>query len=229
MKRIIDGAYLVPLGQANTVLLDAGPELVLVDAGFPGKATLVLDAIRQLGRDPRDLRHLVFTHVHPDHIGSAAEIVRQTGATTYMHAADAPFAEMGGPFRAMTAPPNALLKVMNRLVWHQQERMEPFKIDRYLIDGETLPLVGGLQVVHTPGHCAGQVALLWQGERLLIAGDVGMNVVGLSDPVGFEDIDEGRRSQRKVARLRFDAAVFGHGAMIRSGAAERVRSKWARV
>jgi glyoxylase-like metal-dependent hydrolase (beta-lactamase superfamily II) len=37
-------------------------------------------------------------------------------------------------------------------------------------DGETLPIAGGLHVVHIPGHCAGQVAFLWQGERLLIAG-----------------------------------------------------------
>ena len=41
----------------------------------------------------------------------------------------------------------------------------------------------------------------------MIAGDVGMNILGLGDPVGFEDIEEGRRSQRKVATLRFNAAV----------------------
>ena len=39
LKKIIDGAYLVPMGNANAYLLDAGPELVLVDAGFPGKAS----------------------------------------------------------------------------------------------------------------------------------------------------------------------------------------------
>lgn len=226
MKKIIDGAYLVPLGRANAVLLDAGPDLALVDAGFPGKASIVRDTIRRLGRSPRDLRHLVFTHGHPDHIGSAAAIVRETGATTYMHAADAPLAETGGPFRPMAPPPNSLLKVMHPLVWHPQQRMEPVRIDRHLADGETLPIVGGLQVVHTPGHCAGHVAFLWQGGRLLIAGDVGMNILGLSDPVGFEDIEEGRRSQRKLAGLRFDAAVFGHGGVIRSGAVERIRGKW---
>ena len=76
MRKIIEGAYLVSLGNANAVLLDAGPELALVDAGFPGKASVVFDAVRQLGRTPRDLRHLIFTHGHPDDIGSAAAIVR---------------------------------------------------------------------------------------------------------------------------------------------------------
>ena len=41
LKKIVEGAYLVPLGSANAVLLDGGPELALVDAGFPDKATFV--------------------------------------------------------------------------------------------------------------------------------------------------------------------------------------------
>lgn len=228
MTTITEAADLVPMGQANTILLDTGPDLVLVDAGFPGKAALVLDAIRTLGRSPRDLRHLVSTHGHPDHIGSAAAIVRETGATTYMHAADVSLAETGSPFRPMTAPPSLLLKVMHRLVWHPEGRMEPFRIDRQFADGETWPVAGGLRVIHTPGHCAGHVSLLRQGERLLIAGNVGMNIVGLGDPVGFDDIEEGRRRQRKLAGLRFDAAVFGHGRVIHSGASDRVHRKWGR-
>ena len=228
LKKIVEGAYLVPLGSANAVLLDGGSELALADAGFPDKASLVFDAIRQLGRTPRDLRHLIFTHGHPDHIGSAAAIVQETGATTYMHALDAPFAETGGPFRPMNPAPGLLPRTAYRFVWRPQKRMEPVRIDRYIADGETLPIAGGLHVVHIPGHCAGQVAFLWQGGRLLIAGDVGMNILGLGDPVGFEDIEEGRRSQRKVATLRFNAAVFGHGRPIHSGASEHIRSKWGR-
>lgn len=65
LKKIVEGAYLVPLGMANAVLLDGGPELALVDAGFPDKASLVFDAIRQLGRTPRDLRHLISRTVIP--------------------------------------------------------------------------------------------------------------------------------------------------------------------
>lgn len=56
MKKIVEGAYLVHLGSTNAVLLDGGPELALVDAGFPDKESVVFDAIRQLGRTTRDLR-----------------------------------------------------------------------------------------------------------------------------------------------------------------------------
>lgn len=223
MKRIIDGAYLVPIGQVNAVLLDAGPELVLIDAGFPGKARIVLNAIRELGRAPGDLRHLVLTHGHPDHIGSAAALVRETGATTYLHAADVALAEAGGPFRPMTPGRGLIQKIVFRTLWNPAQQTEPFRIDRQLVGGETLPLAGGLRVVHLPGHCAGQVALLWQGSRLLIAGDVCTNVLGLGDPVGFEDVEEGRRSQRALAGLACEAACFGHGSAITSGASQRFR------
>jgi len=57
----------------------------------------------------------------------------------------------------------------------------------------------------------------------LIAGDVAMNILGLGDPVGFENEAEARYSQRKIAGLRFEAAVFGYGSPIRFGASERVR------
>jgi hypothetical protein len=74
----------------------------------------------------------------------------------------------------------------------------------------------------------GQVALLWRPGRMLFAGDVCMNVMGLGDPVGFESLTEGRASQRKLASLSFDAAGFGHGAPIARDASTRFRNKWGK-
>lgn len=225
MKKIFEDAWLLALGNANSVLLRDGEDLVLFDAGFPGKEQVVFDAIDTLGRRRSDLKHLIFTHGHPDHIGSAAAIVRETGATTWMHAADAPLAESGGPFRPMARAPGLLHALIYRIVWKPEEQMQPFGIDRRVADGDVVPVAGGLRVISTPGHCAGQVAFLWRGEQLLIAGDVFMNIFGLADPIGFEDEAEGRRSQRKIASETFDAAAFGHGSPITSGASKRVRGK----
>jgi hypothetical protein len=63
---------------------------------------------------------------------------------------------------------------------------------------------------------------------MLFAGDVGANVIGLGDPVGFENLEEGRASQRKLAALSFDAAGFGHGTPIAIDASTRFRNKWGR-
>jgi glyoxylase-like metal-dependent hydrolase (beta-lactamase superfamily II) len=87
-------------------------------------------------------------------------------------------------------------------------------------------IAGGIEVMHAPGHCAGQVALLWRPGRMLFAGDVCTNVMGLGDPVGFESLEEGRASQRKLASLSSDAAGFGHGAPIARDASTRFRDKW---
>ena len=113
-----------------------------------------------------------------------------------------------------------------RLFSHPGERLKPVAIDQPLTPGEILPIAGGIEVIHTPGHCAGQVALLWRPGRMLFAGDVCMNVMGLGDPVGFESLKEGRASQRKVASLAFDAAGFGHGEPIARDASTRFRNKY---
>jgi hypothetical protein len=63
---------------------------------------------------------------------------------------------------------------------------------------------------------------------MLFAGDVCMNIMGLSDPVGFESLKEGRASQRKIAGLSFDAAGFGHGASIVRDASTLFCNKWGR-
>ena len=64
------------------------------------------------------------------------------------------------------------------------------------------------------------------GGRILFAGDVSMNIMGLGDPVGFENLEEGRASQRKLAALSFDAAGFGHGKPIVGDASTHFRYKW---
>ncbi len=214
------------MGMANAYLIEGDDGLTLIDAGYPDKEAAVFEAICRLGRSLDQLKHLILTHGHPDHIGSAARIVRQTGARTYMHPLDIPIAESGGPFRPMRAAPGVLRRVLCKLLYHPDKRLEPVAIDQPLIPGEILPIAGGFEVIHTPGHCAGQVALLWRPGRMLFAGDVGMNIMGLGDPVGFENLEEGRASQRKVASLSFDAAGFGHGEPIIRDASKRFRDKW---
>jgi glyoxylase-like metal-dependent hydrolase (beta-lactamase superfamily II) len=226
VKRVIKGVHLVPMGMANAFLIDGNDGLTLIDAGFPNKQSAVFEAIHGLDLSLERLKHLIFTHSHPDHIGSAAAIVRETGAKTYMHPLDIPMAESGGPFRPMRPAPGLLRQVLCRLFFDPEERLEPVAIDQPLTPGEVLPIADGIEVIHTPGHCAGQVALLWRPGRMLFAGDVCMNIMGLGDPLGFESLEEGRASQRKLASLSFDAVGFGHGKPIDRDASTQFYNKW---
>jgi glyoxylase-like metal-dependent hydrolase (beta-lactamase superfamily II) len=200
----------------------------VIDAGSPGKESAVFAAIRELGRSPDQRKRLVFTHAHPDHIGSAAAIVRGTGARTYMHPTDIPIAQSAGTFRPMTPAPGLLGRVLCNLFFHPEERLDPVFIDQPLTPGETLPIAGGFEVIHVPGHCAGQVALLWRPGRMLFAADVCTNIIGLGDPVGFENLEEDRVSQSKLAGFSFDAAGFGHGKPIVRDASTRFRNKYVK-
>lgn len=143
-----------------------------------------------------------------------------------MHPLDIPMAETGGPFRPLRAAPGLLRRVLCKLLYHPDERLEPVTIDHPLTAGEVLPIAGGIEVIHAPGHCAGQVALPWRPGRMLFAGDVCMNIMGLGDPVGFESLEEGRASQRKLASHSFDGARFGHGEPIARDAWKRFRNKY---
>lgn len=226
MKLVIKGVHIVPMGMANAFLIEADDGLTLIDAGYPDKQAAVFATIRMLGRSLNQLKHLIFTHGHPDHVGSAAAIVRETGARTYMHSLDIPLAENGGPFRPLMPAPGLLRHLLCRLLYHPNDRVTPVAIDEPLIPGRILAVAGGFDVVHAPGHCAGQVALLWRSGRMLFTGDVCMNIMGLGDPVGFENLEEGLASQRKLASLSFDAAGFGHGEPIFEDASTRFRNKW---
>ena len=150
-KRVINAVHVVPMGMANAFLIESDDGLTLIDAGFPAKEAAVFAAIHELGRSSDQLNHLIFTHGHPDHIGSAAAIVRETGAKTYMHPLDVPIAESGGPFRPMRPAPGLLGQVLCRLFFNPKERMEPVAIDQPLTPGEILPIAGGFDVIHTPG------------------------------------------------------------------------------
>jgi glyoxylase-like metal-dependent hydrolase (beta-lactamase superfamily II) len=220
---IMDGVHLLMMEDVNSLLIESKEYLVLIDAGCPGMEHHVFDKIFKLGRTLDDLKHLVFTHCHPDHIGSAAALVRATGAQTYMHKADVPHAESGGPFRPMVSISGLGERVGLPIKWNPDQYVEPIYIDHHLVDDDILPLAGGLRVIHSPGHCAGQIALLGKNGRLLVVGDVCTNIFGLGGPKWFENEAEGRRSQRKLATLDFEVAAFGHGNAIIQNASARFK------
>lgn len=227
LKRMADGVHMLSVGAVNVFIIEADDGLALIDAGLPGSEKPILAAVAQLRRVPEDVRHIVLTHAHPDHIGGAAALKRATGARTYMHPSDKPIAERGFGFRAMTAAPGLVSGMLFRMFWKRDATVESVLIDSTMGDGDVLPIAGGLRVVHVPGHCEGQIALLAQARSVLFAADACTNSMGLGDPIGFEDLLAGRASQHRLTTLEFEVAGFGHGKPIMGGASAKFRKKWA--
>ena len=151
MTRVTENLYRLALGIANAYLIVTPQSLVLVDTGFPDKADAVLQAVQDLGRKPEDLRDIILTHAHFDHIGSLAALVRTTRATTWMHVLDIPFAERGSGFRPMQAAPGLLRRGLFRIFSRPGQVVQPTNIDRVIEDGDVLPVAGGLHANHGPG------------------------------------------------------------------------------
>lgn len=87
-KMVVPGVYYVSLGPVNAFLIDHDG-LTLVDTGIPGSAGKILDAVREIGKKPEDIRQVLLTHVHADHTGSLAPLKRELGVPAYMHPLDA--------------------------------------------------------------------------------------------------------------------------------------------
>ena len=194
---------------ANVFLL-ASDDLTLVDTGFKGRATHILRKITGLGYSPSDITNIIITHHHGDHVGSLAALKKVTQAKVVAHPADAPYIDgrlpQPGPER-----PRWLSKTLSPFPWLWATT--PVAVDIPVNDGDELPILGGIKILHTPGHTPGSICLFLQRKGLVIAGDVLAHRLGLSLPSrGFTvDIAQEILSVKKVAGLEFDVICFGHG------------------
>jgi glyoxylase-like metal-dependent hydrolase (beta-lactamase superfamily II) len=227
MQQITNHLYQLSLGAVNAFVLEDNG-LTLIDTGLPGSTDQLFAALRQAGKDPADLKRIILTHLHADHSGNAAEIQRRTNARVYAHHADASLLEQGVSGRPLTLTPGLVNKLIYKLVIKgPTTTVAPVTVDEQLRDGDVLPLLGGVQVVHTPGHSAGHLALLLPSEGVLIAADLCSHVLGLAYSTLYEDQALGRQSILKAAALSFDTAVFGHGRPLRGQANEQLRARFA--
>ena len=223
-KPVTEGLHLIPAGAVNVYLIDGPDGLTLIDTGFPDGEAKIRKGLASLGKSVAEIRNILVTHAHVDHVGGLAALQKESGARTWMHGADAPIAASGGPFRPMRPSPDLLGKVMFKLFVKPGATVAPARTDQIVSDGDHIPVAGGIAVIHAPGHSAGHVAYLWRD--VLFVGDACMNQLGFRLSIGYEDLATGRVSLRRLGAYDYDIACFGHGAPLVGQASRKFRKRW---
>ena len=230
----VPGLHRIPLmgGFVAAYLLVHDGELTLVDTGPPGSLPQIEDAARAAGLDVGDVTRIVVTHAHADHSGSAAAVRERTGAPILMSAADARLIASGWSSRGVTVLPGhedtlPLPPGVTAEMLAQPAPIEPFVVDTELAEG-SVPGVTDLEAIATPGHCEGQMSLLWRRQGgVLLCGDAAGNFDALAIAAVGEDFDVARDSARRLATRDFEVAVFGHGEPLTQGASAQFRETFS--
>ncbi len=193
--------------------------LALVDSGLTGNAEAILSYLERLGRSPRELRYIIVTHHHPDHAGSLAELKAATGAAVVAHPAETWADASGHHYLSPTQRGGRLERLFRRRT----------AVELLVEDGDVIPILEGLQVIHTPGHTPGGICLFLPQRRVLFTGDMVLNNGDrLSRPLPGRDRAGYETSLRRLAGLDFEVGCFGHGRPLLTGAGDGVRQMVAR-
>jgi glyoxylase-like metal-dependent hydrolase (beta-lactamase superfamily II) len=201
-EEIISGVYLIggsditSSDDAAIFLIDFQETLVLIDAGAGRSSSQIVRNIEMLGLNPADVSHLILTHCHIDHIGSAPFFQKQYGTKIIIHELDAKAMESG----------DSLKTAAN---WYGTT-FPPTKIDGTLSDSHEKLKFGGeaLHCLHTPGHTPGSIAVYLDraGKRILF----GQDIHGPFHKAFGSDMNAWKKSMRKLLDLDADILCEGH-------------------
>jgi len=204
LVEILEGVHGVDHSEAKdhsmeSWILDCDEGVVLVDGGMTLEHVKNLEAeLKAMGRGWGDVKLILVTHKHGDHINNLPKLVELTGAQVKSQRLEAPLIE------------------------------EATGVDvEGLDDREVVPVCGGVEVIHVPGHSEGNCSYYLRKHKAIIGGDT---IFG--DPEGnltppperyCLDVEQATREMRRLLDYEFDAFIYTHGKDIMKDAKRRVK------
>lgn len=206
----------------NAWLIDSGDGWILLDTGMQtGAAWQALEAgVLATGVRWSDIRTIIITHMHPDHVGLVPRAREASAALLAMHGLDADLlrefakpemaAHWNGVALGLAGSPPEMLGPVNAAFHLLTVSFPALDPDLRLVGGERF---GSLEVMWSPGHSPGHICLLDRGRRVLFSGDhlidtVSPNIGWLPDGNPLGDY---LASLAQVAELDIETVLPGHG------------------
>lgn len=221
--RIWGNLYFVGNKFVSSHVIDTGEGLILLDSNFPQCTYLVTEGMRKVGLDPADIKYILHSHGHYDHIGGTRALVALTGAKTIIGRPDVPY--VNGSVDLTWA------KELGHTFY---EKFEP---DILLDDGDVIQLgKTAIRAVSTPGHTPGTMSFFFQVEEgnqhytAAMFGGAGVNSMkkefldayGL--PLAYRDVFP--QSLEKVRGEKVDIVIGNHpGDADTKGKHERMKAE----
>lgn len=136
-SHIIGNLYFVGVHCASTHIIDTGEGLILIDPGYRESLYLVINNLWTLGYKPTDIKYIIGTHAHFDHVDAVKPLVEMTGAKTFIGKDDLP--------------------LLTGEIYHFP--INTFEPDVLLSDGDVVTLGNtSIRFVSTPGHTDGTMS-----------------------------------------------------------------------
>ena len=179
------------------------PEMTLIDAGLIGARRAFERYVRRIDRSVDDLSRIICTHAHPDHIGGVRELAGDRDVEVLMHPAD--LDGLSVTLRDAVANRNR----SQLIAYFTRHPGEATPVE----DGQVLPILGGLEVIHTPGHTPGSICLYAARHKLLFTGDALQVVRGkvtYASAFFSADLATARASVARLAALDVETIAFAH-------------------
>jgi glyoxylase-like metal-dependent hydrolase (beta-lactamase superfamily II) len=212
-------------GHVHAYLIDDGQGLTLIDTLFNSDASVVLDGLKEAGKQVTDIRNIILTHAHRSHIGGLATLKKLSNATVYSHEWEEDIISGKRKATPVSLWPKAPLQVYSLqlgLALGLKPHV-PCPVDKALKDGDH---VGALEIVGVPGHTPGCLAFYWRERQALIVGDVvvtwptitpGWPGLTLDNAENFKQV--GKLADASSAEI----LCVGHGEPLPSGASTILR------